>query len=171
MPIDQWWNFFYLCGSASATLTGLTFVAITLGATLIKKETLDQIDVYITPFCFHFLHIFFLCCVTAIPNVDPRLLGGAAIVSAVWRAMSLPKSHKVIRVNAQKPDSEIDSWDWVTVIYVPAIIYVAFIAAGVGLFLFMPWAIWVLATSCLALLLASAKGTWDSLVWIAATIK
>jgi len=41
MPTDPWWNFFSLCGSAAATLTGLMFVAATLGTTLIHQGNLE----------------------------------------------------------------------------------------------------------------------------------
>jgi hypothetical protein len=76
MPIDQWWNFFYLCGSAAVTLTGLTFVAVTLGVTIIKTENMDKVNVFFSPICFHFLHIFFLCCLTDIPGASPQFIAG-----------------------------------------------------------------------------------------------
>src|SRR5271166_5039434 len=102
MPIDQWWNFFYLCGSAAVTLTGLTFVAVTLGSTLIKKENLAQVNVFFTPICFHFLHVFFLCCITAIPGANAKLLAAATILSALGRLASMPKNYLVVSALAEK---------------------------------------------------------------------
>jgi len=168
---DQWWNFFYLCGSSAATLTGLTFVAVTLGSTLIKKDNLEQINIYISPICFHFIHVFFLCCIMAVPGTNPTLIAGAAILSALWRLTKMPRAYSVVHAGAKKDDTEIDISDWVTVLLLPTTVYLALIVTGIGFLLDKPWAIYILAASCLALLLGSARGAWDTLVWIAATVR
>jgi hypothetical protein len=56
---DEWWNFFYLRGSSATTLSGLTFVAVTVGSTLIKKDNLDEIDTLLSPICFHLFDCLF----------------------------------------------------------------------------------------------------------------
>jgi hypothetical protein len=171
MPMDQWWNFFYLCGSAAATLTGLMFVAVTLGATLINKSSLKQVDVFLSPLFFHFLHVFFLCCIFAVPGGDPRIVAVAAIVSALWRLMvRIPQAVQVMRATSRS-DHDVDMSDWTKTTVLPVIVYLAMIVAGAGLLLRAPWALDILAASCLALLIGSAKGAWDTLVWIAATLR
>jgi hypothetical protein len=171
MPIDQWWNFFYLCGSASVTLTGLTFVAVTLGVTIIKKENMDKVNVFFSPICFHFLHVFFLCCLTAIPGASPELLAAGAILSALWRLASMPRAFSVVHGLAQKDSADIDHSDWVTIVLIPTAVYAGLIASGVAFLLGKPWAVDVLAISCLVLLLASAKGAWDTVLWVAASVR
>lgn len=71
--MDSWWNFFCLCGSAAATLTGLMFIAVPLGSALIRKDNLAEVNVFLSPLCFHFLHVFFLCCMTAVPRARNSL--------------------------------------------------------------------------------------------------
>lgn len=165
--MDSWWNFFYLCGSAAATLTGLMFIAVPLGSALIRKDNLAVVNVFLSPLCFHFLHVFFLCCVTAVPRANPWLTGVAAIVSASWRLTTMPKNYSVLRALAQKEDSDIDRSDWVLLVVLPTIVYLSFIAAGIGFLSGKAWAVPVLAASCLVLLLVSARGAWDTLVTIA----
>ena len=172
MPMEPWWNFFYLCGSAAVTLTGLLFVAVTLGATLIHRDNLDQVHAFLSPLCFHFLHVFFLCCACAVPGAHPHLLAGAAMLSALWRlTVSMPKTYAVVRAEAHKEPTEIDLSDWVIVVVLPLLVYVVLLGTGVGFLLGQPWAVATLAASCLVLLLSAAKGAWDTLLWIAAVLR
>jgi hypothetical protein len=165
--MDSWWNFFYLCGSAAATLTGLMFIAVPLGSALIRKDNLAEVNLFLSPLCFHFLHVFFLCCMTAVPRANPWLIGVAAIVSASLRLTTMPKNYSVLRELAQKEDSDIDRSDWMKLVVLPITIYLSFIAAGIGFLSGKAWAVPVLAASCLVLLLVSARGAWDTLVTIA----
>ena len=165
--MDSWWNFFYLCGSAAATLTGLMFIAVPLGSALIRKDNISEVNVFLSPLCFHFLHVFFLCCMTAVPRANPWLIGVAAIVSGSLRLTTMPKNYSVLRGLARKGDSDIDRSDWMLLVVLPISIYLSFIAAGIGFLSGKAWAVPVLAASCLVLLLVSARGAWDTLVAIA----
>ena len=170
--MDSWWNFFYFCGSAAATLTGLMFVAATLGSALISKENLTQVDAFLAQLFFHFLHVFFLCCMTAVPGAtNAGLTGLAAIVSASWRLTIIPKTYSVIRALAKKEESDIDFSDWMLFVVLPTTIYVSLIAAGIGLLSGTSWGAPTLAASCLTLLIGSARGAWDTLVSIALLIR
>jgi len=170
MAIESWWNFFYLCGSASATLTGLMFIAVTLGVTLIKKETLDRVEAFVSPIFYHFMHVFFLCCAFAVPGSNAKLLAAAAFLSGLWRLARIRKAFLVVHERSQHPEDEIDYWDWLGIIFFPIIIYLVLITAGIGLWLGTPWAIYALAASCLSLLLCAARQAWETLVWIAAML-
>ena len=165
-------EFFYLCGSAAATLTGLLFVAVTLGAALIHQDNLDRVHAFLSPLCFHFLHVFFLCCAFAVPGAHPQLLAGAAILSALWRlTMSMPKTYAVVRTEAKKEHTDIDMSDWMIVVVLPLLVYVALLVTGVGFLFGQSWAVSTMAASCLVLLLSAARGAWDTLIWIAATVR
>ena len=165
--MDSWWNFFYLCGSAAATLTGLMFIAVPLASGLIRKDNLALVNVFLSPLCIHFLHVFFLCCATAVPRANPSLTGAAAIVTALWPLSGMPKHCSVLRTEARREEAEIDISDWALLVVLPIAIYVCLIAAGVGFFLGKSWAVPTLAASCIALLLVAARGAWDTLVTIA----
>src|SRR5271168_1335507 len=133
MIVGQWWNFFYMCGSAGATLTGLMFVAVSLGWKIINKENLDHVHVFLSSFCFHFLHVFFLCCITAVPAGNTHLLASAAILSGFFRLIKIPHAYSLVESEARKgPDSDIQISDWIAIIFLPTIVYLGLIAAGIG---------------------------------------
>jgi hypothetical protein len=73
--------------------------------------------------------------------------------------------------SAQKDGADIDHSDWVTIVLIPSAVYVSLIAAGVGFLSGKPWAVDALALSCLVLLLGSAKGAWDTVLWVAASVR
>jgi len=165
--MNSWWNFFYLCGSTAATLTGLMFIAVPLASGLIRKDNIAQVDVFLSPLCFHFLQVFFLCCATAVPLANPSLTGLAAIGSALWRLTGMPKHCSVLRTEARREEAEIDISDWMLLVVLPIAIYGLLIAAGIGFLSGRWWAVPILAASCIALLLVAARGAWDTLVTIA----
>jgi hypothetical protein len=172
MILGQWWNFFYMCGSAAATLTGLMFIAVSLGWKIINKDNLPQVNVFLSSFCFHFLHVFFLCCVITVPAGNTHLLAGSAIVSGFLRLTKMPGTYSLIRNETRRgAESGVELSDWVTIVILPTIVDLGLIAAGTGFFLDEPWAVYTLAACCLALLLGSARGAWDMLVWIATNLK
>jgi hypothetical protein len=41
--MEKWNDFFFLCGSSAAGLTGLMFIAVTFGSKLVTKESLAQL--------------------------------------------------------------------------------------------------------------------------------
>ena len=169
--MDNWWNFFYLCGSAAATLTGLMFIAVPLASTLIRQDNIAQVNVFLSPLCFHFLHVFFLCVMVAVPGGNFSLTGVAAIVSALWRLAGMPRHFSVIRTERKNPEAEVHLSDWLLLIVLPTIVYVALIAAGIGFLTGASWAVPILAASCIALLLGAARGAWNTLVTIAVLIR
>jgi hypothetical protein len=170
MLTDQWWNFFYLCGSSAATLTGLTFVAVTFGQSRIKKDNLDQVNIFLSPFCYHFMHVFILCVVTAIPGANSKIIATSTLVTGLWRLIKIPKAFSIVHAQAVKgEDGNIDASDWIVIVFMPMAVYLALIVAGIGFFMVKPWAVGVLAAACLVLLLNSVKGVWDMLLWIAST--
>ena len=169
--MESWWNFFYLCGSAAATLTGLMFIAVPLGSALIRKDNLGEVGVFLSPLCFHFLHVFFLCCITAVPAANPALIGVASIVSAFLRLTRMPKNYSILRALRQKEDPDVDRSHWVLLVVLPTAIYLSLIAAGIAFLLGKAWAVPFLAASCLVLLLVAARGAWDMLVLIAVILR
>ena len=50
----KWQNYYILLGEASATLTGLMFVAASLGTRLLNDKSGPKIQIFITPSALHF---------------------------------------------------------------------------------------------------------------------
>lgn len=167
--IAVWWNFFYMCGSSAAALMGLMFVAVTLGWRLIKKDTIALTHVFLTAIVFHFLQVLLLCCLVAVPVDSPLLLAGGAAGSALIRLGGIPATCRRLRAEAKRV--EITRTDWFNIVLMPSGVYLALILAGAGLYSGAVWALPLLAGSCLFMLLGSAYGAWDMLLWIATTLE
>jgi hypothetical protein len=147
---------------------GLTFLTITLGSTLIKTDNLEQVHTFISPIYFNFIHVFFLCCVVAIPGAVSWHMAGATMLVSLWRLTKLPKNLSVIQAQAKKDDGDVELSDWLIIVLLPTLVYLTLIVSGVGFLLGQSWAFDALAASCLVLLFSSVIGAWDMLIWIAA---
>ena len=167
--MEKWDDFFFLCGSSAAGLTGLMFIAVTFGFKLVTKENLAQVNVFLSPFCFHFIQVFFFSCVAEIPITNTQALGGIVLLSSLWRSIKLIGSVKLMRVTSRY-DAEIEFSDWIICVYGPAFAFVALMGAGVGLIFQAQWAIYVFAVCLLTLLFIGTLGAWEMLIWIATKI-
>jgi hypothetical protein len=168
--MEKWNDFFFLCGSAAAGLTGLMFVAVTFGSKLVTKESMAQVNVFLSPICFHFVQVFFLCCVAEIPMSNSKVLGGIVLLSSAWRSLKVVRSIKVMKVTSQH-DQEIEFLDWLICVYFPIVAFTALVGAGVGFVLQAQWAIYVFSASILTFLLVGILGAWEMLIWIATKIE
>ena len=114
-----------------------------------------------------FLHVFFLCGMTAVPGAKHSITGATAIGSALWRLAGIPRHFSVLRAETKNEQAEIDRSVWVFLVVLPTAIDVSLITSGIGLLSGKAWAVPILAASCIGLLLAAARGAWDTLVTIA----
>src|SRR5271167_1237405 len=65
--LDRWANFYLLMAAAAATLVGLMFVVITLGAER-RRGDAAKIPIYLTPTVIYFASVLFLAALLTIPN-------------------------------------------------------------------------------------------------------
>jgi hypothetical protein len=63
----QWVNFYVVTAAAAATLLGLLFVVITLGAERGRKEA-PRVRIYLTPAVIHLSAVLLMSAILAIPN-------------------------------------------------------------------------------------------------------
>jgi len=171
--MEKWNDFFFLCGSSAAGLTGLMFIAVTFGSKFVTKESLAQVNVFLSPVCFHFIQVFFLCCIAEIPVSNTKPLGAIILLSSAWRSIKLIRTIKQMKITSRH-DAEIEGSDWMICVYLPVIAFAALIGSGVG-FIFQSqwqaqWAIYIFSTCLLALLFIGALGAWEMLIWIATKI-
>jgi hypothetical protein len=164
--MDNWSDFFFLCGSSAAGLTGLMFIAVTFGSKFITKENLGQVNVFLSPICFHFIQVFFLCCIAEIPIANTKALGLIVLLSSVWRTIRLTRTIQLMKATALQ-DPEIEASDWMVCVYAPIIAFTALIGAGIGFMIQTQWAVYVFSACLLTLLFIGALGAWEMLIWIA----
>lgn len=167
--MQSWSNFFFLCGSSAASLTGLMFIAITFGSRLITKDKLHYAEAFFSPICYHFIHVFVLCCAALAPAAGPRMLGAIIIASVLWRCVQLLPMIRVTRI-ASRDHGEVDASDWILGIVLPAACYAGLLCAGVANLAGSPHGTTILAASLVALLLIAIQRAWDMLLWTATKV-
>ena len=85
--LKGWHDFYLLMGTAGATLLGLLFIAVSLGADYLTEERQAGIHTFMSPVVIHFTSVFFLSAIALFPSHQARffaaLIGGTALIGAV----------------------------------------------------------------------------------------
>ena len=159
-----WENFFIVGASAGATLIGLLFVAISLGAGLSTPQGLIAARAFLTPTLIYFGGVLFECMVVLPPwpsawpvGIILGLCGLAGLVNQVYVIL------KQFKVNI----ATLDWLDWALFSAVPALGYASLIAGAAGLIAERSFAPYAIAGAITLLLFAGIFGAWDLTLWIA----
>src|ERR1700687_2803668 len=62
-----WHDFFLLLGTASATLVGLMFIAVSIGANIFKEENRPALEVFLGPPFVHVAAVLVFCLLAVVP--------------------------------------------------------------------------------------------------------
>jgi len=88
--LHGWQNFYTLLGEAAATLTGLMFVAASLGARLISDEADPKVRTFLTPTVVHFSLVLLLAALMNVPTqTRAALTAQLAILGLIGAGYSL----------------------------------------------------------------------------------
>jgi hypothetical protein len=165
-PLQQWHEFYLLLGGAAATLVGLVFVAISLGARLLDERSVPALRVFVTPTIIHFAYILVIATVVVMPTLRRMpfglLLVAAGVFSLGRSVLAIPfiwQQHRRTRV--------IDTSDWIWYLLAPSVAYLLFVAAGLSMLRGAGRALNLLAFAAIALLVNGIRNAWDMVVWFA----
>jgi hypothetical protein len=168
----DWTQFYFMCGSAAAGLTGLMFIAITFGARLITNDKLPYVDAFFSPISYHFIQVFILCAVALMPVAGPKTLGVTIVLTTAWRCPELVTTYRLTgKAEASTEISDVDRSDWILGVILPALIHLAFVATAICYFLGVAVAPTLFAISLLCLLVVALRRAWEMLLWIATKIE
>jgi len=110
--LHAWQGFYTLLGGAAATLTGLVFVAASLGARLINEESDPKVRTFITPTVIYFSLVLLVSLLMNVPNqTRPALAVQLAVVGLSGAGYSL--SH-LARLRGFQRDGGLSrqTWAW-----------------------------------------------------------
>jgi hypothetical protein len=162
MP-EGWENFYFLMGTAAASLIGLTFVVATLTADMEERRAIRGMKLYMTPNVFHFGVVLVLSAMSTTHRLPPLALAVVASLSAAWGVI-----YMVTRLIGLRKSGATEDWtDLFFYGVAPVIVYVALgvaawsieFAAGLGPEL--------LAGLMMTLLLLGIRNAWDLVSWMA----
>jgi hypothetical protein len=168
--LQGWQNFYMLAGAASATLTGLMFVAVTFGSNLVTPDTPQRSTrAFLDPTYLHFVQVLLTACLMTVPTLGAVSLGCVLIAVGAYRLVGLHWVFGRYR-DAQREHGDIDVSDWVMSIALPLLCHGALMAIGTGFIQHNPAAPTALAVVTMMLLFLGIHCTWELLVWMAMTV-
>jgi hypothetical protein len=163
--LHGWQTFYFTAGGAAATLTGLMFVAISLGLPLIADVTEDM-KAFATPSILHFVSVLMLAFALIVPSYSPT---GLAVVLLLGGIPALIIGMRYVRllVGAALRHRDFNLDDWLFQIILPSVGYVLIVLAALG-FLLDQWSLAFvgLSLATAALMVCGIVNTWAMVVWV-----
>jgi hypothetical protein len=160
--LHDWDNFFILAGTAGATLIGLLFVAVTLGAGLSTPRGIEATRALLTPTLIRFGGVLFECMAVLPPwpSAWPVgiILGLCGLTGLVYQI------HVILR--QRKVDFVSTDWrDWALFSLAPAFGNASLTVGAIGLITEKPFAAYAIA-GAITLVLGGIYAAWSLTFWI-----
>jgi hypothetical protein len=155
--VHEWHEFFFLIGTAGATLLALLFVAVSLGVGFLTNDKKAPTRMFMSPVVIHFSSVFFVSAVTLAPLHNAAffaaLIGATAVIGAM---ISSYTTVQILRTDMT------NYWeDYLAYGMLPAAGYFALLTASVMVYRDVEWSLDVLAGSLLLLTLVNIRNAWD----------
>jgi hypothetical protein len=167
--LGPWQNFYVLVGTAAATLTGLMFVAVTFGSSLVTRDTEQMSRAFLDPTCEHFGQVLLTACVMTMPVLASPVLAALLVLVGVLRLLSLHRVFGHYR-EAHRKHRDVELSDWVMSIVVPFLCHLGMVLTGVAFALRLRFAVVSLAVLTLILLAIGIQSAWELFVWMALAV-
>jgi hypothetical protein len=160
--LEHWHDFYLLVGTAASALLALLFVAVSIGAAVLSRDSRGPTRTYLSPVAFHFTAVLFVSAVALVPAHTPAslslLLGVSAGVGVVYA---------VFVTRRLLSDGIADLPDRLAYGLSPLVAYAAILAAAVLFYRGAEQAVEVLASGVLVLLIINVRNAWDLLLAMA----
>jgi hypothetical protein len=164
-----WQSFYLLLGTAAATLTGLMFVAVTFGSSLVTRETAQISRAFLDPTYQHFVQVLLTACLATVPSIEPAFLGAVLLGVGLFRVATLRHVFVQFR-EAQRRAGDVELSDWLMSIVFPFACHLWLAMTGAGFFLHIAASVGSLAIVTLLLLFLGIHGAWELFVWMALAV-
>jgi hypothetical protein len=155
--LKEWHDFYVLVGTAGATLLGLLFVAVSLGAGSLTGERQSATRTFMSPVVVHFTSVFFLSAVALFPwhhsKIFAALIGVTALIGGVISTY--------ITVQVVRTDMTNYVEDYLAYGLLPGLGYLALLAAAVSIYLEKYFGLDALAGALLLLAIVNIRNAWD----------
>ena len=164
--LRDWQSFYLLTGTAAATLIGLIFLAISLGARLVPAGDSAALRAFVVPIVTHFGAVLVLSALLLIPIYTLPFLSGTLMAAGlVGLGYNLEVARQLVRHHRQEEALDWRHWLWHWL--VPTAGYALVAAAGLGLLLGRAALLPAAAVGALALIFTGLRNAFDLFLWIA----
>jgi hypothetical protein len=164
--LSAWQTYYFALATAAATLAGLLFVGLTFSVGAIRGDVAKLVRIWAEPTLFDFVQVLVISCLALFPGLTPGALGVFLMAWTLWRVWRLVEVALHFKGLGSQGDLELA--DWMELVILPGLLYLALVAAAAGFFLGEPWSPLALALDCLGVLVLGIYNTWSQLVWMAA---
>jgi len=161
--VHDWHDFYGLVGTASATLVGLMFVVVSIGAGVFSTDHQEPMKVYVTPTVAHFSSVLFTCMLILIPTLTwlslSVVLGCLGVAGLAYCTRQWTRVFSTLR-------SRIDLSDRIFYVFIPSVGYLLFVVSAGTLLLQWPFSAELMAAALVVLLVAGIRNAWDLTIWL-----
>jgi uncharacterized membrane protein len=160
--LKQWHEFFLLSGTAGGILTGVLFVVISLGPSLIAADNAISVRACVSPNAVHFTAVLVVSNSLMAHGVPRELIGWLLCLGAALTLLYLWS------IRGQQPwhESGISLPDKVWYILLPHVAYILLLIAGAGVLLGDTRAVLLIAAVIILLMVIGIRNAWDLAVWM-----
>jgi hypothetical protein len=155
--LKEWHDFYLLVGTAGATLLGLLFIAVSLGAGYSTEVRQSATRTFMSPVVVHFTSVFFLSAVALCPwhqfQFFAALIGATALIGAIISTY--------ITIQVVRTDMTNYIEDYLPYGLFPDLGYLALLAAAMSIYLEKEFGLSVLAGALLLLAIVNIRNAWD----------
>jgi hypothetical protein len=155
--LEHWHDFYLLIGTAGATLLGLLFIAVSLGAGFLSEEKTAPTRAFYSPIVIHFASVLFISAVALVPTHHSTyfaaLTGACAVIGF---SVSL-----YVTVQLLSHDWTQYKQDHISYALLPALAYLALLIAAIMIWTGNELALDFLSGALLLLLLINIRNAWD----------
>ena len=159
----SWHDFYVTMGTASASLIGLLFVALSINLDAVTGPSRDDLRAYAEQAFSSFSLVLLIAVLFLIPTGGPSSIGIAYLVLAVGAgARMLRRAPTVWRALEQGQLGAALFWRFI----LPVAALIGLFASGVGLVTGEPSALYWLVAVIIGLLMSAARSAWDLLLTV-----
>jgi hypothetical protein len=160
--LEQWHDFFLLCGTAAVTLTGALFIVISLGPSIIAAQSNTGVKAFVTPNAVYFTSVLIVAQVLLAPSVARTTTGWLLCTGAPLCMLYLWSTHAPRHWRA----NGLSTFDGIWYIVFPYLAYGLALIAGIMVLRDDALAMPALAAVLLFLLVVGVRNAWDLAVWM-----
>jgi hypothetical protein len=161
----SWHDFYLTMGTASASLIGLLFVALSLNIDAITGDSRDDLRAFADQAFSSFTIVLLIAVFFLIPENGAGILGGLYVVLSIFAAYRmLRRAPAVWKGRRRGRPGEATLWRFV----LPTAAVFGLFVVGLGLTLGQSSALYWLVAVIIGLLMSAARASWDLLVKVGA---